>query len=197
MLTPEDVDLIQDAVRQLAKIKDLYVVDLGAGSGTTAGAVLAARARNLTGVTVDIDPVNLEWSRRFVTATWEWDRAGDWGDGPNKSGVKTPMWSFLANRETGITWKWTECDSVASSLITNTDPASIHLLMIDTAHTYEQTVLELHRWRSRMAKTHRVWLHDYVGDYPGVTQAVDEACARNELTLLEQKGLGALCRYAR
>lgn len=34
------------------------------------------------------------------------------------------------------------------------------------------------------------WCHDYVGDYPGVAQAIDEAIARGEFVDGRTAGLG-------
>lgn len=63
MLMREDVDLI----RQLAATLDPepMVVDLGAGSGTTAAAVFAERPAAFV-TTFDINADNVNWARQFI-----------------------------------------------------------------------------------------------------------------------------------
>lgn len=66
MLVAEDVDLICWAVRQFPAYLDVEVLDVGAGSGTTALAVFAARARRITVTAIDNSPKNLAWAREAV-----------------------------------------------------------------------------------------------------------------------------------
>lgn len=72
-LSHEDVDLIQ---RLVDKMFGSVVVDLGAGGGTTALAVLTApfTAHISVVYTVDKDPANLDWARMAVANVGELDR---------------------------------------------------------------------------------------------------------------------------
>lgn len=65
MLVPEDVSLIRSLVRSLPE-RFVTIVDLGAGSGTTAGAVLAERTSNLLICTYDVSVDNMNWCEQFV-----------------------------------------------------------------------------------------------------------------------------------
>lgn len=58
----EDVDLIREMVAMLPVDRDVQVVDLGAGSGTTALAVLAERRERIAVVTVDHSGEALRWA---------------------------------------------------------------------------------------------------------------------------------------
>lgn len=62
----EDVDLIGELVEALAERPILRVVDLGAGSGTTAGAVFAARQTAVEVYTYDISQDAINWARLFI-----------------------------------------------------------------------------------------------------------------------------------
>lgn len=161
MLTADDVDLIRFAATMLAGAP--VVVDLGAGSGTTAAAVFAERPEACV-FTFDVDPEAVGWAERFV---------GSLGD---------------------VFWVGLVSDSAEAARIFADD--TVDLLMIDSSHEYEQTVAEIAAWRPRMVRRGLVWFHDYVGEYPGVTRAVDEAVARGELEIIAQRGLGILTRVA-
>lgn len=64
-LTVEDVDHIRMLVK---KFLDQYivVVDIGAGSGTTALSVFAERQDNIAVITVDIDAAAIDWAALAV-----------------------------------------------------------------------------------------------------------------------------------
>lgn len=64
-LREEDVDLIQEMVAMLPS-SFVRVVDLGAGSGTTALAVLCSRKENIQVITIDISQEALDWSQKAV-----------------------------------------------------------------------------------------------------------------------------------
>lgn len=64
-LIHEDVDLLQELVRKLPKTRSIVVVDLGAGSGTTALSVLCAREDKILVTTVDHS--DLQWSQAVAT----------------------------------------------------------------------------------------------------------------------------------
>jgi hypothetical protein len=179
MLVEADVDLIQEALRQVdaaitSPHRPLWAVDAGAGSGTTALAVLEVpTVHALTLETVDIDHDNLAWCELAVH-------------------------NFAGGQPGGQPWDHhTRCiDSVAAAI--SYRAGDVDLLLIDTSHEYAHTVLEIEAWRRPMHYSHGlVWFHDYVGGYPGVTLAIDEAVAAGQLEILEQRGLGVLCRYIR
>lgn len=186
MLTESDVDLIQYAVQELDDIRDLNVYDLGAGSGTSAAAVLSQRPDNLHGTTLDIDQENLDWSRKFVTGTWKSSFVAQ----DHFPVEKTTMVSFDPPLE-NTQWRWILSRSVPSWKVRN---RSIHLLLIDTSHEYDQTLEELTWWQPRMTERHFVWLDDYT-TYPGVRQAVNEWVAEGALEILECAEQSVLCRY--
>lgn len=63
----EDVDFIGELIGRFAKLPHITVVDLGAGSGTTALSVFEARPlRTVKVITVDISEENVEWARKAV-----------------------------------------------------------------------------------------------------------------------------------
>lgn len=186
MLTESDVDLIQLAVSVLDDVRDLRVYDLGAGSGTTAAAVLSVRPDNVHGSTLDIDQENLDWSRKFVTGTWPTGFVTQ----DHFPVEKTTMCSFDPPHENSQ-WRWILSRSVPSWGVKS---RSIHLLMIDTSHEYEPTLEELTWWRSKMTPIHYVWLDDYF-TYPGVQQAVDEFVQKGALKILAKADQSVLCRY--
>lgn len=75
-LVEEDVDLIQELVGKFSDYPFLKVVDLGAGSGTTALSVLEAREPGSVLVTtVDISQENIDWAELIVK---DIDRLDDW-----------------------------------------------------------------------------------------------------------------------
>lgn len=67
LLLPEDVDLIQELIENLSHLQELVVVDLGAGSGTTALSVFCAREKNVHVHTIDHDNNNLYWAGLAIT----------------------------------------------------------------------------------------------------------------------------------
>lgn len=74
-LTAEDVDLIHELVLRLPSDRKVSVADLGAGSGTTALAVLCARPERVSVVTADRDPIALYWAGQAVRNI---GRGADW-----------------------------------------------------------------------------------------------------------------------
>lgn len=65
-LQQEDVDLIIELTKKLYRRKELTVVDLGAGSGTTAGSVFAARTEGVNVFTYDLSPDAIYWAGKFI-----------------------------------------------------------------------------------------------------------------------------------
>lgn len=156
-LVTEDVDLIQKCVALLEDVPFLFVVDLGAGSGTTALSVFAVRPLGTVNITtVEHSAASLN-STGVVVANV--GRMADWNP-------------ILDDTIDAAPWYL----------------APIDLLMIDTSHEYDQTVAEIEAWLPKV--TGIVWFHDYLGEYPGCRQAIDEAVARGEIEMLYQEGLG-------
>lgn len=193
-LLEEDVDLIVEAVHLLDYVPSpLIVYDLGAGSGTTAAAVIQTRTHGLQGTTVDISQENLDWSRKFVTQTWPpldeflWENPAP--DFPPENPYRT-YWSvdFI---QPWVTWRWVKDD--ASHALAFGEMAN--LFLIDASHEYEETASELTLSAARSLPDHLVWMHDYRGDYPGVTRAVDEAIAKGFVSVVKEQGLGILLRH--
>ena len=73
-LEAEDVDLIRELVRRIRR-RHAFVVDLGAGSGTTALACFAERSQHITVLTVDISADALAWAGKAVENI---GRLADW-----------------------------------------------------------------------------------------------------------------------
>lgn len=169
-LRTEDVDLIETAVKRLCQHRKapLWVVNLGAGSGTTSLAVLCSVPEEI-GVFIDCFDTsreNLYWCELAIV----------------NIGRSNDHYSH-------------NIDSVAAA--EKFHDGDLDLLLIDTSHEYAHTVAEIAAWRPKLQSNGLVWLHDYVGDYPGVTRAVDEAIAAGILEPIEVRGLGWLGRYAR
>lgn len=181
MLVKADVDLIRDSVATLlgrsisraAPTVGVYVVDLGAGSGTTALAVFAeAPPGDTKVVTIDNDEDALNWAQAAVENI---GRRNDWTrlDADSK-------------------------DPVAAAQVAE-DGIGIDLLLLDCSHDYEGVKAELALWLPDVNITGIVWVHDY-GDpadfglaseaTPGVKKAVDELVDAGELDQLETRGLG-------
>ena len=66
MLDYEDVDLIRELVAMLPTDRPVNIIDLGAGSGTTAGAVYAERP-DANVWTFDISEENIGWAHQFLS----------------------------------------------------------------------------------------------------------------------------------
>lgn len=156
MLVAEDVDLIRAMVATLPQ--EPRIVDLGAGSGTTAAAIFAERPYAHV-ETVDTNLDNLHWAEHFVKANY-----------PDAN------------------WRGLVDDSVEAA--SEHLPESLDMVLIDTSHEYEWTVRELKAWRSKLKPLGLIWCHDYAGDYPGVTRAIDEAVVGALYVPIEAKGLG-------
>lgn len=72
-LREDEVDAIAELVRSLPE-RHVYVVDIGAGAGTTALTVLETRSQNITVFTVDTNHENLDWARMALSNAGLLDR---------------------------------------------------------------------------------------------------------------------------
>lgn len=194
MLTEDDVDLIIEAVNSLHNVSTLHVWDLGAGSGTTAAAVRQARWLSVRGTTVDISQEALDWSRKFMCNSWRWAEESFWDNRDPDWPRENPMSAYwqAIDEQNDVHWRWVLADSAKAMAF---GAYRINLLLVDSSHEYEHTKSEIIIGNTRIAEDGLIWLHDYVGNYPGVTQAVDEEVASGRLEIIEQRGLGILCKY--
>ena len=164
------VDLIREAVATLGS--QPWVVDLGAGSGTTACAVWAERPD--AGITtIDTDAEALEWCRRNLQA------AGFSTEPPRWQGYLKDSASAAADFTLGDGW--------------------VDMLIVDADHTYEGVAADILAWVPKLKPDAPVFFHDYDAHdapelYPGVKIAVDEAVERGDLVFVERRGWSALCR---
>ncbi len=171
MLVRQDVDLIQETVRAVAKgtrAKNLTVVDIGAGSGTTALSALEA-GPPVTVYSYDDDPSAINWAEEAVKNT---GRLDDWH--------KLLSWEELT-------------EAIGDK--------KIRFAMMDHEHSEEAVAKALSWCRRRMAKDGRLWVHDYADptDFglaseptPGVAQAVDAAVKEGFFKLVAEDGLGVV-----
>lgn len=171
MLVAEDVDLIQETLRGIAKesrAKSLTVVDIGAGSGTTSLSALEA-GPPVTVLSYDDDIDAINWAEEAVKNI---GRLDDWH--------KLLSWEELA-------------EAVGNK--------KIHLAMLDHEHTEDAVNEALFWVRERLAKDGRVWVHDYgdPADFgmrseptPGVATAVDLAIGEGFFEIVNEGGLGVV-----
>lgn len=68
-LRVEDVDLIQEILKEFPEEYIIEVVELGAGSGTTTCALMEGRPTRMRLTTVDTSSENLDWAVRNVEAS--------------------------------------------------------------------------------------------------------------------------------
>lgn len=172
-LHADDVALIQQIVRDLRlglpSAHRLTVVDLGAGSGTTALSVLD-EDESAEIITVDIDPEAVEWARKAV-----------------RNCYPEAQWS-------GVT-----ADAADAALLHATFfGTTIDLLLHDAGHGRDDVDRDLRAWLPIMEPGARLWVHDY-GDppaawgqpsSPGVREAVDQLVAEGRIAEYATAGLG-------
>lgn len=166
-LLEADVDLIQEGVRTLPHSRFVTVVDLGAGSGTTALSVFCERPIAIIVVTVDHDEVAIASTRELLT---------------NARHVQ--HW-------VGVLSKTTE-----ATLPPEVPMRPFDMLMVDADHSYEGVKADLETWLPSVRDGAPVWLHDYTEEYPGSMRAIDEAIAEGKLEFVKTQGWGILCRKA-
>jgi predicted O-methyltransferase YrrM len=162
-LCHEDVDLIQEAVRMLPQDRHVLVVDLGAGSGTTALSVFDERSRDIKIFTVDHDPVALASTKECMTNA---GYAGNWLSVLSKTADAAGVFQSpdidLLLIDAGH-----EYEDVAADL-----RAWLPLVRPGAPVWLHDTV---------------------TGEYPGAIRALDEAIADGRLLVVKSKGWGCLC----
>ena len=151
-LTERDVDDIQLLVRALPK--DAQVVDLGAGSGTTALAVLTAHPTAHV-YSVDNDQVQLDWTEINLHANGMTERWIGVCGAVGSEAVRATVKMFV-----GRSW--------------------VDLLLHDAGHTRQDVLRDLRAWLTMLRPGSYVWVHDFAPmeeaeeSYPGVKQAIKE-----------------------
>ena len=166
----EDVDLIGEGVALLPPDRPVSVVDLGAGSGTTALSVFAARSRSITVTTFDIDPVALDSTEECMSNAGYrllWQR------------VQSESWNTADNH-----LRFAAAEGLSF----------FDMLLIDASHHEEDVRRDLEAWLPLLRPGAPVWAHDYTWDYPGVIKAIDEAEAAGQLEFIKTAGWGWLGR---
>lgn len=142
-LTQEDVDDIQRLVEGMPK-RPINVVDLGAGSGTTALAVFCIRSKRLKVWTVDIDAQALSWAEANLK-----------GFGYLYLGRWFPK--LISSHKLALDW----------------EEGKVDLLLHDADHSEKAVYRDILAWLPHMAANGIIWVHDYKGDYPGVARAIE------------------------
>ena len=175
LLVTEDVDLIREAVAMLPQDRPVLVVDLGAGSGTSALSVFAERSHGIAVVTVDKSEVALASSGDAIRGSgfgelWSFIRSDSW-DGPD----------LLPAQHRGV---------------------PIDLLLVDAGHAEHEVRRDVAAWLPLVRPGAPVWFHDYVGswnlagvapeDLPQVKPVVDELVAAGVLEPVKEAGWGWL-----
>jgi len=170
VLLHEDVDLIQELVGKLSKSRYVEVVDLGAGSGTTALSVLCARPKKIRVITIDHDQKTLRWPERVAIN--------------------------VGRRED---WRGILADSVEAAKRFETNSVDLLLVDTDHTYETTKRELEAwlpkirkdgYIWLHDYGVASEWGWRKSVPEVPGVKQAVEEAVVAGELELVEIGGLG-------
>lgn len=182
-LMEEDVATIQRIVGLPALAKTpLRVVDLGAGSGTTALAVFDRR-RDAHVITVDNDLANIHWAEKAVRAAY-------------------PLASWL-----GVEVDAANASEVLSAAIELTDTHNlvgwqnarpVDVLLHDASHERDHVLADLRAWWPLLAEEAIVWVHDYFDPpeawgqppSPGVREAVHQLISDGRYSTYITNGWG-------
>jgi len=178
LLTREDVDCLQRLALRLPGRG--VVLELGAGSGTSALAILCVRP-DLMIVSVDISEEAIHSTAELLS------NAADQ--------------RFIMRPDT--CWRGViadSCDVVAiADPMADIKSGTPDALLIDSSHELEATRRELDTWLPALRSHGHVWAHDYdaaaavaqgIDAYPGVGTAIDEAVALGRLVTGGVEGLG-------
>lgn len=184
MLTVEDVDLIGSLVDRLEADDYAIVIDLGAGSGTTALSVMCARQEQRDAIgreelglrlcSFDVEPEMLNWTEQ-VMKNAEFDRYWKGFEADALHGAR--FWEdarqHVAGPEKG---KWIGVD----------------LLLHDAGHEGGDVYGDLSAWLPKLAPRGLAWVHDYAPApalYPGVVDDVDRLVTEGRLERLATAGM--------
>ena len=161
LLDPEDIALIKEVVRMLPKTP-VVVMDLGAGSGTSALAVFTARSKNIHVISVDISDTAIANTNINMVQYGFIDK-----------------WSGIINR----------ADRVPETFDLD---FGIDLLMDDCSHDYASQQDNLNAWFPYLKPGTKLWIHDANDSdskYPGVRRAIEEFISQGVLKTLKVGGL--------
>lgn len=177
-LTQGDVDDIIEICGSVADPQDVVtVIDLGAGSGTTALALLNTLPRAHV-ITYDISEENLNWCEKNIIA-------------------------FLGEHELS---RWAGVHDSVLDGATKWGNAKIDLLFHDASHEEEDVYADLTAWWPHLIKTGYVWVHDVhpmagaQETYPGVQRAILRFTAEHRRELVpvtDMQGIGWAARKTR
>ena len=168
-LAQEDVTAIEALARPLAP--GACVVDLGAGSGTTALAVFCANPA-VRVYTVDRDYDALVWAQRNVQPYF-----------PDVAHV-----TILSDADR------------AEGIVLAYDVPDVDLLLHDAGHSYNDVHRDLIAWWPKLKPGAYVWVHDFGsppwggGSYPEVAQAVEALVVAGHYDDVAITGMGWIGR---
>lgn len=165
-LLGEDVDLIRSLAAKIRPRKAdpiPVVVDVGAGSGTTALSVFAELEHGRVRVySYDTSEANKDWAALAVANI---GRTADWRP------VVIPENWFPAPDE---------------------DIPCPNLVLIDGDHSYDGVMSDFWWWAPRMLPPYLIWFHDYhvAANEAGSRKAIDELIEQGHLTVIKTAGFG-------
>ncbi len=180
LLHTADVDVIRRAVASLPADRDIYVADLGAGSGTTALAVFGERHHGAHVFTVDNDQVALDSAQEAII----------------NSGFAYPAEEDLGHWQYAHALSW---DGAAVWRAVHPHRV-LDMLLIDADHSLEGIDRDLAAWIPLVRPGGLVWFHDFRptdgGWWPAVAVAVEREVAAGRLDFIETAGWCWLGRKA-
>lgn len=147
LLEPEDIVLIKEVVLMLPP-EPVLVMDLGAGSGTTALSVLTARNKDIHVLSVDIAFEAIDNTKVNMIQYGFIDK-----------------WSGFVSRGDKAPYKL------------NMGLNKVDFLMDDCSHDYASQQDTLNAWIPFLRPHAKIWIHDAWDEdnkYPGVRRAVEE-----------------------
>lgn len=153
-----DLDLLLEVMGTLPP--DPVVVQLGAGSGTMALAIMGSRD-DLWLTTVDHDPQALAWEQQALkNAGVEVYSCRETGGMPCLDGHQYEAWNM---------------DSAVAAQEWQYVGLPVDLVIVDADHSFDSVIADVYAWRDHCGL---MFIHDYDGTaaprrYPGVRQACD------------------------
>lgn len=184
-LTAGDVDdLIGIAMIEAHDPTGLYVVDLGAGSGTTALAILQIR--------LDAHV----WTVDTVLANLHWAEANLKGFGEQLAGYTTV--SHYGRETERPAPRWTPWQGAAAAFAeewTRAKRPLADVLLHDAGHEEKDVYDDVLAWLPNLHPEAVIWVHDYYRmpggeEYPGVARAIARLVNDGYVWPLEAKAAG-------